>query len=299
MFPTKNKNKLSIALVFALFIFLISANLVSLNYQKANLYTGDNINSQLSSNPSNPTILADDSYDIETSYSAGFNYYYETYLMLSSDYHLIWLTCTSPGNDFDLYLYDNSDYSSLIVSSTSSSDFDWVVYLPTSSEYTYPRVYAYDDGQGIIEAESGFDGTIGSPYSVCSTTDEFGDIYEFNLDSSKTYIASLTVPTDSDLDLYCYYLSDGESGDSNDYEVSSTSGATGVDEQITFSPTTSGFYAFVIIRKSGGGSGVLSIIRERQMIPGFELIQVIFGIVSLISISLVFYKKSKSKIFKI
>lgn len=254
-----NKTKFNLLIVSTILTMLITMNLAFLNSQTLVNNSSTPISSLLSTDYLNPTSLADDSLDIETSYVASLNYYYDTYTMSTVDYHLIWLTCTTSGDDFDLYLYQNSDFSGLIEDSTSGGDFDWIVYKPSTSTVVYPKVYAYYDGEGVIEAESAFDGNIGSGYTVCSGTYETGDIYEYYLSVGTYYNADLLVPSGVDMDLYCYYLSSGGAGDLNEYLYSSASSTTGVDESISFTASVSGTYAFVVIRKSGTSSGTLTI----------------------------------------
>lgn len=218
--------------------------------------------------------------------------------MSSSDYHMVWVHNIVSGDDFDLYLYTDSGYSSFVESSISSSlDIDWIVYRSSSSRYMYPKVYAYDSGQGVIEAESGFDGSVGNSYTVCSGTYEYGDIYEFSLSSTNRYTVSLTVPYDTDLDLYAYYFPTGGSADYNDEDYSSESSTLGADEEITLISPTSGYWAFAIIRKEGTGSGTLSITRITMMIPSFEFIPVLSALILAIYVSILFLKR-KPNLFK-
>jgi len=211
-----------------------------------------------STNPSSPEYLSDDSYLHEYYSSASQYYYYSTYSMSSSDYHLIWLYTESSSDDFDLYLYSDSSYSDLVGSSLSSSQWDWLVYRPASSQSMYPKVYTYTGyGYAYIEAESGYDMSVGSASYITLSASETAGLIEVSLSSSVHYLIGLNVPSGCDYDLYVFRTSAGSTV-KQDYH-SSASSTTGADESIAFTPLTTDTYAIVILRKSGSGTAKLSV----------------------------------------
>jgi hypothetical protein len=289
----KNKSFVLLLAGYLIFILAFSGNPINVINSNNSMNYTQKIENILSSDPGSPTNLPDDSEIYESSYSSSQNYYYDTYEMSYSDYHLIWLYSVDPLDDFDLYLYSSSSYSStyFFKSSTSTDNVDWIVYNPSFSRKIYPMVDPYDSGDGIIGAESGHDGEFGVSYTVCSGSQEIGDMYQFELYMGYEYVISLTVPSDTNLDLYAYYLSGGESADYDEYENNSASEILGDDEEIVIAnPRQTELWAFVIIKKEGTGSGTFTITQTMQ-IPSFEFIPVFGALIIAIYVSILFLNK--------
>lgn len=290
------KNNLNLILIYTIFTLLISVNLANYNFQQIKNYSGTNINGLLSTDPNNPTSLSDDITIIED-YSASNFYYYDTYTIYSNDYLLIWIKSIDSEDNFDLYLYGNDEYTNLIESSAYTGHCDWIVYRPTSAQITYPMILADDDGDAVIGASTASNGSVSHSYPVLLQL-EYGCIYQINLTARTPYTAAVQPWPDMDLDLFVYYLNSGEYGNCGDYKYFSANNSTGTSESITFTPSTDGTYAFVIIKKCGTNNGSF-IVSEGVPIPGFEFIQILFGIITALAISLIFYRKLNVKNYKI
>jgi len=216
------------------------------------------LNTAASTNPSSPDLLSDDSTVYDYYGSALTNYYYKYYMYLGG-YDLVWVYPTETDDDFDLYLYSDSSYSTCVASSQfDGQTMDWVVYRPSVNSYMYPETYTYTGtGNAYIEAESGEFITVGISYSRYLGSAEAGELYEVSLSSSTTYTVKLEVPTDANFDLYVFKLN---SGSATEYDGhSSTNSGLGTTEYVTFTPSYSDTYAIVVIRVSGSGNGILGI----------------------------------------
>ena len=90
-------------------------------------------------------------------YTTAGDYYYKTggiYL-----YGVIWVLPVNFAKDFDLYLYEDSDYASLLESSEEGAGMlDWVTfYWNGSLSFYYSRVYVHagSAGTSYIEYDAG------------------------------------------------------------------------------------------------------------------------------------------------
>ncbi len=261
-FLGKGKLRKSVLLVIFLVLILGTIFCSPLSREKE-VYqdlTQNMLNESGSTNPSSPTSLSDDGYIYE-SYSASTNYYYRTSTASSSYYHVIWVQPTSTADNFDLYLYSDSGYSTLRTSSGRGDGYlDWVVFRPSSSTYYYPRVYTYDVGNAYIEWEDGSSSiSYGGSYGVPVSSSECVELYRVSLSSSNTYSFTLDVPSTGDYDLYLYYLSYGSYTSYTGYTRASAATGAGYDETISgFNPYYTGDYAIIVTWKSGSGTPYLS-----------------------------------------
>ncbi|MBD3229449.1 MAG: hypothetical protein GF329_14790 [Candidatus Lokiarchaeota archaeon] len=247
-------------ILIGLFLAISLFSLIDINNDQ-HLYMNNDIKlSKLAStDPNNPILLNNSVLRTEYNFTYGSNYYYKTYLMSKSNYHLIYLSNTDGMDDFDLVLYSDSDYSDLIESSDSYGNIDWIVCRPTDSTTYYPRVHAFGSGDAIIESKSAIQGKFEFNYSTCSTLYENGDIFQFSFTGGVSYTINLSVPIGTNLDLYCYKLSKyGElPRNFREFDHSSSLNISGEDESIIISPEDSGIYAIIVMRKTGTSSGNL------------------------------------------
>ncbi|MHA1267611.1 MAG: hypothetical protein ACTSRS_20410 [Candidatus Helarchaeota archaeon] len=248
-----------------------------------------------STNPSAPDYLTDDFSVYEYYGSTSTNYYYDTYTMGSYDYHLIWLYTESSSDDFDLALFSDSGYSNQVGASASSSQWDWIVYRPLVDQKMYPRVYTFSGtGYAYIEAESSWDISVGSTsYSEWYEEAETGAIFEVYLNAGTTYVVTLNVPSGANLDLYVCRVAPGTTTKQDYY--TSTSSYYGQSERIVFNPTYTDYYAIIVLRKGGSGSGNVTI-QIPTYIPSFELILASFVLLG-IAVAWRFIKQIKAPLY--
>ena len=282
---------------FIFFGLLCVVNTPLINNSMSLTKTGSIITPTESTNPASPVLLYDDSSDSESYISSGTSYYYRTYTMSTSDYHLIWLlTVTAYYNDFDLYLYSDASYSTLISSSTSTSQWDWIVIRPTTSQYTYPLVYTCTGtGGAYIEAESGDDIDIGTSYEPYLGSTEIGALYEVYFTSGTTYTVTLRNPSGCNLDLYVFRLISGTTTKLDYY--SSISSSEGGSEHISFTPIYNDTYAIVILCKSGSGYATLKVIYGAPTIPAFDILPILMALTVSIYISFILLKNRKLHLY--
>ncbi|MBD3226764.1 MAG: hypothetical protein GF329_01130 [Candidatus Lokiarchaeota archaeon] len=288
--------------VFLLSILLFSGKIDSFGSNSIHLQTPLNMITSESTNPSSPILLSNDIKDYE-SYSNSTDYYYETYVMSEMDYHLVWLYSINSSDNFNLNLYSAPTYSfnDIIECSYSNSNLDLAIFRPTNSIPTYAKVESIDSGDAIVEAETALEGDFNHHYTVCQDAQEIIDIYQFNLYWGYEYTIKLSVPDDSDLDLYGYHFINGSSADIDQPDRNSSSSTLGTDEEIIISqdPFDDALWAIVIIKREGTGYGSFIVKGERTMdIPSYEFIPVLIALLIGIYISLIIFRKNPS-IFKL
>lgn len=213
------------------------------------------------------------------------DFYYRSWIAAST-YTLFWINCDNPGdnNQYNLSVYSDAGFSVLVDSMVDAAEvMDWVVYRKDSSQgYVYPLVHTSGSvaAGAYIEAEMGPEVGGISTTSVSLNDTDVAEIYAaMALNPAVQYTVALTVPAACDFDLYVFYLTEGsgESGSNPDY--SSESAILGQDEAIIFQPPVYGHYAVVALRRSGSGTGTLSIrYVQPPFIPGFEFLPLMFGI---------------------
>ncbi len=239
--------------------------------------------------PASPDFLADEVDELESFDTEDEEYYYDTFQVNASGYFLSWVYTAQPGvvmaDNLNLYLYSDSNYTVLVDSSTSMTDYvDWVVYRPASSQSMYPMVYTEwiwgTCTNNRIEAQSGVPINLSSTYDVFMSLGECGDLFVVALSSSTTYNVDLDVPAGCDFDLYAFRLAPGSSSQV-DYEKSEE--AAGSDEHVTLQPTSTDDYAIVVIFRSGSGTAKLTV-APRTGIPSFEMLPVLIALISLMVI---------------
>jgi len=255
------RRRYSIAFIFSLFLGLCMGSILfgAFNQQNNALIanSAENIVKPLeSTNPSSPTVLSDDN-SLYEYYSSSDYYYYKTGSASPSYYHVVWVQPTDSADDFDLYLYSTSTYSSYQTYSGRGSGYlDWVVFRPSSSQYYYPKVYReVGTGYAYIEWEISSTSLIfNNSYSGALSVSDCIEVYEVSLSTSLIYTFSLDVPTGADYDIYLYSFSAGATN-SYGYYSCSTNYGDGIDETILdYIPSYTGDYALLIVRRSGSGT---------------------------------------------
>ena len=219
---------------------------------------------------SNTTYLYDE-YAFYDYYSSLSSYYYLTNGAPSTSYcHVVWLQPTEVNDDFNLYLYSNSGYSTLRASSTRSAGaLDWVVFRPSSAQTYYPKVQRKSGaGYAFIEWEAGSSTlSIGIPLSASLNYSECIESYRVYLSVGTPYNFTLDVPSGADYDLYLYYLSSGNAISWNNYVGSSTNSGSGIDEKIVdYSALYTDYYLILVVRKYGIGTFSLTYVSNTRIL---------------------------------
>ncbi len=212
-----------------------------------------------STNPSSPTLLSDDSAYSDYYYYSSYYYYRTSSTASSSYYHAIWIKPSS--NDFDLALYSDSGYSSLIAGSyAGGTTLDCVLVRPSSSQYYYAKGWSCSgDGSVYIEYEDSSDSlTVGSSYACALSSTECMEVYMVYLYYGSSYSFTLDVPSGADYDLYLYYLSSGSATSYLSFTRGSATSGSGYDESIlNYAPSYTSYYAIIVAWKSGSGTAYL------------------------------------------
>ena len=122
-------------------LFSILSGLSSSNEGRSINIAEGILDQSYSTNPGSPVALSNDVSVLENFPSTSTSFYYSTYSMSASYYHLITLNtrvCAS-GNPL-IQLYSDSSYSNFLTLSQAVGDVDWIVYRPSSSQAMYPIV---------------------------------------------------------------------------------------------------------------------------------------------------------------
>jgi len=214
--------------------------------------------------PSFQLVLSDDStrYDY---YDARNSYYYQTGNASSAYYQCVWLQPLLPTNDFNLLVYSDSAYSDLRISSNrGAGSLDWVVFRPSTTQIYYPKVDRYlgtgyatiqwEDSSTLINRGTNYIGSLNSSECIETYMVEL-----FKPVPTCHYQLYLDVPSGADYDLYLYDMSPGGAANSSGYYCCSTNVGLGVDEFISFLVNKDGYYAIIVVWKSGSGNYNLGI----------------------------------------
>ena len=253
----KKHAKLKSTLFVTILIIHVIFGMLLVGRNRGHLNTSSSLTTSASTDPGSPVLLSNGACISENFGSSGTYYYYETFSMSTSHYHLIALHTISPSNNFNLELFSDALYSNKIGSSNSTTQWDWIVYKPSSSGARYPRVHTTTgSGDALIEAERADDFiNVGRGRVFLFHEQEVAKLFELFLSSSNTYTLKLTVPAGANFDLYVLRMATG-SPIIEDFHAS-TNPLNGQPERIVFTPSSSADYALIVIRKSGSGQGVL------------------------------------------
>ena len=258
-----HKKTILLSIVLCLFIGLILS--VPWSQRAPNLPVNlkdSSYSSSQSSDPNHPHSLYDDS-SVYDYYNAS-SYYYRTENASPSYYQVIWLQPQDIQNNFDLYLYSDSNYSNLKVSSFRGAGLlDWVVFHPNITQDLYLKVSTLSSSNGFafIEWEDSSNYlSVGSSISNNLNSPDSLEIYQISLLNTSTYRFKLEVPSEGDFDLYLYQLNPGMGANYNGYSARSKTLGNGFIEFISnYTPAKSGDYAIIVVRSSGSGTFTLSV----------------------------------------
>jgi hypothetical protein len=196
-------------------------------------------------------LLYDDSPRLGTITVADPTDYYSFYIR-NYDYAAVGIR--PPGSaDFDLKVYSDDLFTNLVDSSTyGTGQVDFVVCNGHSIGSTtyYAKVYRFSGtGNYQVEAEYSIpDDSPGNSYSRQISGNEVVDSSEISLTASTQYTIDLVTPSGVDMDLYLF----DSTGGKNDAIKKSEKVGGGVDEQIIYTPSTTGKYCIVVTNENGG-----------------------------------------------
>jgi hypothetical protein len=245
------------------------------------------LNPTASTNPSSPETLGaavvTEDYAIEHQ-----NYYYDTASKSAGVYVIIGLWDFVGINNFDLFLYTDSAYSSLVASSTDTAYVDWVAYRTSQVGPVYPKVYTTTGaGTGYIFHRTLYQFSF--PQWLCDIfySAPFDAIIVL-LDDSKCYNFELEVDMGTTADLYLFRLDPGSSIPKDMHTLTSVT----VIDDMTVKPATTDYYLLVSIRTSETGSADLTIRSVDCPIPGFELPLIAMALAAIILFAKNIFKTS-------
>jgi hypothetical protein len=215
------------------------------------------------------------------------SYYHRTGNASASQYQVVWLKPVLATRNFDLYLYSDSAYSTLLASSTRSSGLlEWVVMCPNTSRSYYVKVNAIpgSSGDGWLEWEGSDVIARSTIYSESLTVAESIELYQTYLSADVRYQFTLSLPAWCDFDLYIYHLSVDNITNTLGSIISSTNVGNGINESmVDFQPLVSDYYAIVVARVSGDGSYEFSFdYYQPPSIDGFSISAVLLAIITIL-----------------
>ena len=117
----------------------------------------------------------------------------------------------------------------------------------------YAQVYFGVASAYNVEAEwLPSDLSLGSPISYIASANEVFDLAEVSLVAGTSYDATIHITSGTpDLGLYVYTPA-SDNGSRSSANWSRNAGGAGVDETLTFRPTTSGYHGIVMVNETGG-----------------------------------------------
>ena len=229
-------------------------------------------------------------------YRGSMSYHYRTGTASAGLYQIVWLLPTDGADDFNLYLYSDSAYSTLLASSIRTAGFlDWVVMNPNASQLFYVKVTAMGSstGNAWLEWEESDVIARGAIYSESLSIVESIELYQTYLSAGKRYQFNLGVPVDGDYDLYIYHLSANTATNSLGRIAFSVTWGSGINESIIdFTPSTTDYYAIAVVRFSGSGSYALSFdYYTPPSIGGFSISAALLAVMAILAIIGLIYRK--------
>jgi hypothetical protein len=237
------------------------------------------------------TVLLDEAH-INPTYNPQSGYLY-SYDAKANNYSIVWIQRSAP---LELYLYTESTYTTLLDSSVNGAgNLDWILWRPTNSMY-YPFVASDQATSAYLEAESALNVTVGSPEIVSpSSLVDPVELYQVLLSNTRKYNITLGVPFGADYTLYLYYLPLNGHAIIGEQIQASTQGS-GMNQTITFEPSTTGFYALITVYRSGTGNPIMFVQDITPSgggggIPGFEIWLTLVGFIALSFV----YRRLKQK----
>jgi hypothetical protein len=160
----------------------------------------------------------------------------------------------NPTTDHDVYIDDTFDFSSPLASSTETGttrDFVAVNGHTYGDATHYARVTYGTSSDYTIEVEWWNPNlTLNTPASYSALDYEVLDCYSIDLAAGTEYTLDLDVTTGTaDLNVWIYGP-DRDEGSRTDYDWTAQTANPGGDESITFTPTTSGEHAIVVVNEN-------------------------------------------------
>lgn len=268
-------------------VFLLGLTLGMSNPWVATLNPQEPLSSRSTTNPTNPEILEANIPTYDYYYMADANFYYKT-LGGGQPTYCIWLN-PYQGDDCDLYVYGDADYTALLASSDhGAGELEWVVldYDPALINY-YVRVHATTTGSVYLEYDPGMPLSAGATATKALDDEECVEVWSIYLGNSTTYDITLIVPPTGDYDLFLYRLPQNGVVSRDAACANSTASGLGVPETIgNFSAgNTPGYHAAVVVRRSGNGTCSLSFApywpTHDSPTPAFPLLGTLLGLVCL------------------
>ena len=211
----------------------------------------DPLTSATSTDKGNPDILPNTSAVYEY-YEAVSDYYYCTAPATYLYYHLIWVH-PSDSPDLMLFLYDDAIFSTCV---SYMTNLGWVIFRPSMEMKYYPKVHTFAAGTGYAYIQWEVASHIlwsGNSASAVLNESRYLESYSFFLTKSHLYYLNLTVPAGGDFDFYLYYLPSGDATHGDDYIFEEATLGLGINESLSWQPSTSGQYLLVVVRTSGSG----------------------------------------------
>ena len=167
------------------------------------------------------------------------------------------------ASDYDLHLYDDVNQGTLLKSSAAAGSVIDVVAVNSNSGFAalgdyYPRVSRWNgSGDYTVELSSGAS-TLPSNGTMTFGTGDVVTVRDVYLSAGveATFLTRPAAGQDVDALLFGSTPGTGATAYRSRVEAVGTgaSGGAGVDETITFTPSTSGWYGFVVLNKSGSSS---------------------------------------------
>ncbi len=162
----------------------------------------------------------------------------------------------SYGTDFDLRLYSNPGPTTFVASSLKSDDrVDFVVLDDSEASGDYYAEVSRYNGEGVYYIEMENDP---ASLTLGQQSGSFGyyevlDVYQIYLTGGIEYDFTV-IPTPGfggDVGIYLYSTTGGSSSEL----ISSVSGGADATESFTYTPSSSGYYAFVVTNENPGYYG--------------------------------------------
>ncbi len=164
------------------------------------------------------------------------------------------------GNDFDIRLYSDPGPSNEIEHSNRFNEWvDFIVLDDSEASGDYYAEVSRYNGEGVyyIEMEDNPSGlSLGTNPDGFFQLNDVLDLYHIYLTAGIEYTFRTEPGVGGDIGIYLY----GSTGGDGDELINSTSGGAGVTESFTYTPSSSGEYAFVVTNEDRDSSYYYSII---------------------------------------
>ncbi|NVM28375.1 MAG: hypothetical protein HWN65_06000 [Candidatus Helarchaeota archaeon] len=237
------------------------------------------LNATASTDPDLPDPLLND-VSVPEWYGSVRDYYYITENASPSYYHVIWTHPVDPSDNFDVFLYLDPGYTTLVAGA------DWVIVRPATNQKLYPTVHTYSTAGDAYTEWEATDHSLAIDDVVGGTLNdsEYLETYQVSLTAGYWYNLSLAVPAGADFAIYVYYLNSGQVGDATSYVEMADDAGAGGDERIFWEASKTGPHAVVLRGRSGAGLYTLEFRSPEWQYGGdgspWYLIFVLLGIIA-------------------